>query len=169
MSAIINIDVPDIERAIEFYTAATECQLERRLDDTVAELSCGAVNIYLLEHATGSTANADNEQKRHYSRHWTPVHIDFVVADLDEAIVKAENAGAVRESNVEIWHGATHVTFSDPFGHGFCLIRFREATYELDPREPETDHGSVPCFLPRVRTHRGGIGHKVRIETRSDR
>lgn len=130
MSAIINIDVPDIQRAIEFYTAATECRLERHVDDAVAELSCGAVKIFLLQNKTGGAANAGTDQTRHYSRHWTPVHIDFVVTDLEKAITKAERAGAIRESEGETWRGATHVTFSDPFGHGFCLISFRNATYE---------------------------------------
>jgi predicted enzyme related to lactoylglutathione lyase len=130
MSAIINIDVPDMLRAIEFYTAATECRLVRRLGDTVAELSCDTAYIYLLQKKTGGAANAGTNQTRDYSRHWTPVHIDFVVFDLEVAIAKAERAGAIRESNGETWRGATHVTFSDPFGHGFCLISFRESTYE---------------------------------------
>lgn len=130
MKAIINIDVPDIQSAIDFYTAATECRLDRCLDEDVAELSCGAVRIYLLQNPGGSAANAGTDQPRNYARHWTPVHIDFVVENLDEAIRKAESAGARRESNAETWHGATHVTFSDPFGHGFCLIAFRGETYE---------------------------------------
>jgi catechol 2,3-dioxygenase-like lactoylglutathione lyase family enzyme len=130
MSAIINIDVPDIQRAIEFYTAATECRFERHLDDAVAELSCGTVQIFLLQSKTGDAANAGTDQTRQYSRHWTPVHLDFVVSDLEEAIARAERAGAIRESNRGTWRGATHVTFSDPFGHGFCLIFFRNATYE---------------------------------------
>lgn len=130
MSAIINIDVPDIEQAIVFYTSATDCRLERRLDDDVAELSCGSLNIYLLQKPGGEIANKGTDQARNYARHWTPVHIDFVVADLGEAIKKAENAGARRESDEETWHGATHVTFSDPFGHGFCLISFRGRSYE---------------------------------------
>lgn len=130
MNAIINIDVPDIQSAIDFYTAATECRLERRLDDDVAELSCGTVRIYLLQNPDGSAANVDTDQPRDYARHWTPVHMDFVVANLDESIRKAENAGARRESNAQTWRGATHMTFSDPFGHGFCLISFRGETYE---------------------------------------
>jgi catechol 2,3-dioxygenase-like lactoylglutathione lyase family enzyme len=129
-TVLVNLDVPDLERAIAFYTAATDCRLERRLDAEIAELSYGAARLYLVEKGAGSVANAGTDQTRSYSRHWTPAHVDFVVADLDEAVAKAERAGAKRESSGETWRGATHVTFSDPFGHGFCLITFRAHTYE---------------------------------------
>jgi hypothetical protein len=66
---------------------------------------------------------------RDYSRHWTPVHLDFVVADLAEAAKRANDAGAVRESECIEWNGSKCITFADPFGHGFCLIEFAQETY----------------------------------------
>lgn len=130
MGAIINIDVPDVDRAVEFYTAATGCRVGRRLDPDVAELLCGDVRLYLLKQPEHSAAAANPSGTRCYTRHWTPVHVDFVVADLPAAVARAERAGAIREGDPSTWRGATHVTFADPFGHGFCLIAFRNGTYE---------------------------------------
>jgi predicted enzyme related to lactoylglutathione lyase len=130
MAAIVNIDVPDIQKAIDFYTAAVDVSFERYLDDEVAELSSGPLKIYLLKEAEGTLAVAGTDVERRYARHWTPVHIDFVVANLEESVKKAEQAGARRETGYSTWRGATHVSFSDPFGHGFCLISFEHGTYE---------------------------------------
>jgi predicted enzyme related to lactoylglutathione lyase len=67
--------------------------------------------------------------RRDYDRHWTPVHMDFVVDDLAEAVRRVEEAGAKRESERVEWNGSKCITFSDPFGHGFCLIEFEGETY----------------------------------------
>lgn len=130
MSILINIDVPDVQQALAFYTAAIDCQLLRILDAETAELGYGAARIYLLQKSSDSAASPHMSETRHYARHWTPVHMDFVVADLAQAVARAELAGARRESSGTTWRGATHVTFSDPFGHGFCLIAFKGQTYE---------------------------------------
>ena len=52
------------------------------------------------------------------------MHVDFVVDDIDRAVARASAAGAKRESECIDWRGSKWVTFSDPFGHGFCLIEF---------------------------------------------
>ena len=38
-------------------------------------------------------------------------------------------AGGIRESECVEWNGSKCITFSDPFGHGFCLIEFADETY----------------------------------------
>ena len=58
------------------------------------------------------------------------MHVDFVVGDIDRAIARASTAGATRESECIEWRGSKCVTFSDPFGHGFCLIEFGGDSYE---------------------------------------
>jgi hypothetical protein len=55
--------------------------------------------------------------------------MDFVVDDIVKAAKQAINAGAIRESECIEWRGSKCITFSDPFGHGFCLIEFAEDTY----------------------------------------
>jgi predicted enzyme related to lactoylglutathione lyase len=122
-SILVNIDVPELKSAIEFYEAAVGARLVRLLDDDVAELTYGSAALCLLEKQTGSAATPAG-QRREVGRHWTPVHVDFVVDDIDAAVERALAAGAKRESACVEWRGSKCVTFSDPFGHGFCLIEF---------------------------------------------
>ncbi|MGH9888431.1 MAG: VOC family protein, partial [bacterium] len=71
---LVNIDVPDLERAITFYTRTFELRLARRLGSDVAELSGGGAQVYLLETPAGSRATSSARAVRDYARHWTPVH-----------------------------------------------------------------------------------------------
>jgi predicted enzyme related to lactoylglutathione lyase len=115
---LINIDVPELRRAIDFYRAALGLQLIRVIDGDVAELTGGSSVLYLLQ-----------KPERQYARHWTPVHIDFVVDDVEGAAKRALAAGARQESECIEWKGSRCMTFSDPFGHGFCLIEFTGESY----------------------------------------
>lgn len=129
MRLIVNIDVPALAPALRFYAAALGLTHSRTLDADVAELTGAGATIYLLAKPDGS-APADNASAlRSYGRHWTPVHIDFVVDDIAAATQRALAAGAQRESDCVDWRGSKCVTFSDPFGHGFCLIEFTAETY----------------------------------------
>jgi predicted enzyme related to lactoylglutathione lyase len=130
MKVLINIDVPDIEVAAAFYQAALDLKLNRVLDGEVAELSGASSVIYLLQNPPGSAANPATAAPRAYGRHWTPVHLDFVVDDLPAATDRALRAGAKKEGECVSWLGSRHITFSDPFGHGFCLIAFDGETYQ---------------------------------------
>src|SRR5215469_17122360 len=72
---LVNVDVDDLEKAIEFYRSALGLTLKRRLfNDTVAEMIGASSPIYLLKKPAGSTASATLTTLRDYSRHWTPVH-----------------------------------------------------------------------------------------------
>jgi uncharacterized glyoxalase superfamily protein PhnB len=126
---VVNIDVPELAPAIAFYEQAIGAKLQRLLDDDVAELAYGASLLYLLRKPTKSVATPTGGL-REPGRHWTPVHVDFVVDDIDAAVARALRAGAVRESARIDWRGAKCVTFADPFGHGFCLIEFSGDGYE---------------------------------------
>lgn len=129
MRMVVNIDVPELASAIEFYSDALGLKLNRILDEDVAELTGTSSVIYLLANAAGSVAGSLIGEVRRYSRHWTPVHIDFVVDDIAEATDRAISAGASQESECVEWRGSKCITFSDPFGHGFCLIEFASETY----------------------------------------
>lgn len=129
MRIIVNIDVPELAPAIDFYCAALGLQLNRILDDDVAELSGASSLIYLLARDAEPDAAKPDAQRRLYARHWTPVHLDVVVADLQAAAKRAISAGAKQESECIAWRGSKCITFADPFGHGFCLIEFVGETY----------------------------------------
>lgn len=129
MRIVVNIDVPELAPAIDFYCAALDLELRRIIDDDVAELTGASSVIYLLANVTGSVTSSSVAEIRRYSRHWTPVHIDFVVDDILKAADQAIKAGASQESECIAWRGSKCITFSDPFGHGFCLIEFDGETY----------------------------------------
>jgi catechol 2,3-dioxygenase-like lactoylglutathione lyase family enzyme len=129
MRMVVNIDVPELAPAIKFYCDALGLKLHRLLEDDVAELTGASSVIYLLAGVTGSVPGRSIGEVRHYSRHWTPVHLDFVVDDIGESAKQAISAGARQESECMEWRGSKCITFSDPFGHGFCLIEFAGNTY----------------------------------------
>jgi len=129
MRTLINMDVPNLSDAISFYEKALGLTLLRILDDDVAELGGADTAIFLLQKSELSVPVKTGRDMRRYSRHWTPVHLDFVVEDIAKAASRAEAAGAVRESECVVWRGSKCITFSDPFGHGFCLIQFDRNTY----------------------------------------
>lgn len=130
MRVLINIDVPELEAAIAFYQSAIGLKLNRIIDGDVAELVGAFSVLYLLKKDAGSAVSAVTSTTREYSRHWTPVHLDFVVDDLEAAAKRAILAGAKQESECVEWLGSKCITFSDPFGHGFCLIKFSGITYD---------------------------------------
>lgn len=130
MKVIINIDVPELEPAVRFYTAALGLTHSRTLDDDVAELTGASATIYLLRKAAHTAPAGPAAGERNYARHWTPVHFDLVVDDVDVAARRAVAAGARPETGHVDWRGSRCVSFGDPFGHGFCFIQFeRNATY----------------------------------------
>jgi uncharacterized glyoxalase superfamily protein PhnB len=122
--------VPEIAPAIEFYTRALDLRHTRTLDGDTAELKGAAATIYLLERPAGTTAVKSPPVARDFSRHWTPVHFDLVVDDVDAAAARAIAAGAKRETPHIDWRGSRCISLSDPFGHGFCFIQFERGTYD---------------------------------------
>jgi len=127
---LINVDVDDLEKAVRFYSAAFGLTVGRRFGEGGAEMLGGSAPIYLLLKAGGSKATATTNQTRDYGRHWTPVHLDFVVDDLAVAIDRALRAGATLEVPVKPGEWGDLALMSDPFGHGFCLVQFNGRGYD---------------------------------------
>jgi predicted enzyme related to lactoylglutathione lyase len=127
---LVNIDVPDLERGLAFYTAAFGLRCGRRLGPDFVELLGAAAPIYLIVAASGAEPYRGAASRRAYSRHWTPVHLDFVVPDLDSALERALSAGAVLEGGPTEHAYGRLVLLSDPFGHGECLLQFNARGYD---------------------------------------
>jgi predicted enzyme related to lactoylglutathione lyase len=127
---LVNIDVDDLARGIDFYTRAFDLRVGRRFGSSGVELLGASSAIYLLEKAAGSLASPGGSQRRNYRRHWTPVHLDFVVPAIDAAVRRAERAGALVETPVRTEAWGRIALLADPFGHGFCLIEFRGRGYD---------------------------------------
>jgi len=128
MDLLVNIDVPDLAQAEAFYTQAFGLKVTRRFGAGGVELSGLPAKIYLLVKAEGSIGAGD--QKRSYARHWSPVHLDIVVDDVDAALKQALAAGAKAESEIRTANWGRIVTIADPFGHGICLLQFLNRGYD---------------------------------------
>lgn len=134
LRALINIDVPDLEAGVRFYTTALPLRVGRRIGQSAIELLGGDAPIYLLEKAPGSfaferRATGESPEARSYVRHWTPVHLDLIVSDLAPAIERARAAGAAVEG-VSTHRWGKLALLADPFGHGFCLIQWLGRGYD---------------------------------------
>jgi predicted enzyme related to lactoylglutathione lyase len=127
---LLNLDVDDIEKAVTFYTEAFELRVGRRFDAAFVELLGAEAPLYLLGEAAGSEPFGGAAQHRSYARHWTPLHLDFVVTDLDAAVARALAAGAVLEAPPSQHAYGRLALLHDPFGHGFCLLQFEGKGYD---------------------------------------
>jgi predicted enzyme related to lactoylglutathione lyase len=117
----ISIDVPDLQRAETFYRDALGCTKLRDQGD-MCVLSAGNADIYLLKRESGSQSSPTSDSTRNFDRHWTPVHLDFGVDDVEKALAQVLELGGVVEGQESGDWGAIAYCV-DPFGHGFCLIK----------------------------------------------
>ena len=129
-SVSISIDVPDLATGVRFYTSAFGFSKSAEPVPGVAVLRAGQTDICLLEKRAGSRASTRTDQTRHYDRHWTPVHLDFAVPNLEQAVGVALAAGATQDAApaTHRWGKIAHM--ADPLGHGFCLIEFTGRGYD---------------------------------------
>ncbi len=103
---LVNIDVPDIATGEAFYTRAFGLTVGRRFGSDFVELLGAPAPIYLLTRKAGTAIGPAGDDTRRYERHWSPIHLDIVVEDMDAAIERELAAGAVREGE----------TYDAPYG-----------------------------------------------------
>ena len=130
MQFTVNIDVDDLDRAVDFYCAAFDLSVGRRFGAYAVELVGGSTPIYLLAKKAGSLPHAGASAGRSYARHWTPVHLDFVVDAIEPAVDRAVAAGARLEKPVAAYRWGKLALMADPVGHGFCFIEFLGRGYD---------------------------------------
>ncbi|MFN3767274.1 MAG: VOC family protein [Ectopseudomonas guguanensis] len=132
MQLLLNLDVPDLPAAVAFYRQAFGLTVGRELfDGTVVEMLGAGVPLYLLQKAAATRPCAETGVRRDYSRHWMPLHLDLVVADLDLALARALGSGAQQEGEIHEYDWGRLATLSDPFGHGLCLVQWHGKGYGL--------------------------------------
>ena len=127
---LVNIDVDDLDKAVRFYSAAFGLRAGRRFGTSGVEMLGSSAPIYLLANQAGTPASATTSQIRGYERHWTPIHLDFVVQDIEGAVQKAVEAGAQLEEPITRHPWGKLALMADPFGHGFCLVQFLGSGYD---------------------------------------
>ena len=119
----ICIDVPDLARGIRFYGDAFGFSVSAKPYPGVAVLTVEAAKITLLEKREQTKPSPGAPDVRHYSRHWTPVHLDFHVEDVKAALDVAKLAGATVEQYFDNADFGPAAFCADPFGNGFCLLQ----------------------------------------------
>lgn len=117
----IAMDVPSIDQAMAFYTEALGCSEKKRTKNS-GIVSTGNVDIYFLEKEGGTNPLLTGSDERSYERHWTPVHLDFLVDDVKGMAAKVIELGGTREGGDEADWGEIAYC-ADPFGNGFCIIK----------------------------------------------
>ena len=129
------IEVADLERGISFYCDTLGLSLKRRLRPSWVELEGANVPIFLLGNRPPIADLGGKKVPRSYERHWTPVHLDFIVSDLDQTIARALEHGASLDREVQDREYGRIANMADPFGNGFDLIEFSPGGYDkLHPK-----------------------------------
>jgi uncharacterized glyoxalase superfamily protein PhnB len=128
MKLLVNIDVADLAAAEAFYTIAFGLTAGRRFGHSGIELLGANADLYVLHKPAGSPGV--DSPVRDYARHWTPIHCDVVVENVDNALAQAIAAGATQEGAIREHDWGRIVQLADPFGHGWCLLQFRGRGYD---------------------------------------
>jgi predicted enzyme related to lactoylglutathione lyase len=124
------IEVAELDRGIGFYCGGLGLSLMRRLGPNWVELDGANLPIFLLGNRAPVAELGDARVARDFHRHWTPVHLDFVVPDLDDAVARLTGLGASLDRPVQSRDYGRMANMADPFGNGFDLIEFSGAGYD---------------------------------------
>lgn len=130
MKFLVNLDVDDLGKAVSFYSSALGLTVGRRFGAFGVEMLGGSAPIYLLVKSPASPASDTTAQLRSYERHWTPIHLDFVVDEIEAAVERAVSAGARLEQPIATHPWGKLALMADPFGHGFCFVQFFGRGYD---------------------------------------
>jgi predicted enzyme related to lactoylglutathione lyase len=110
----ICIDVEDVDRAVAFYGQGLGLTVAKHERDW-AQLKLGEQTVWLMKVESGS----DGAISRDYGRHWTPVHLDIQVDDIDKAVERAVAAGGKLEKRPK----PDLANLCDPSGNGVDLVQ----------------------------------------------
>ena len=124
------IDVADLERGIAFYCGGLGLSLKRRLSPSWVELEGANLPVFLLGNRPPTATLGGTEIKRSFARHWTPVHLDFIVTDLEAAVARLTGLGATLDRPIQHADYGRMANLADPLGNGFDLIEFSGSGYD---------------------------------------
>lgn len=125
------IDVDDLNKGIAFYRDGLGLKPGRRLGADWVEMLGAQSPIDLLVNPAGSACcPAADAPQRDYRRHWTPVHLDFVVDDVEAVVAKVIAAGGKLDREIQERIYGRMANMADPFGNGLCLLEMRGRGYD---------------------------------------
>lgn len=119
----ICIDVDDLGNAVEFYSRGLGLTVVEQ-SASWAQLKLSEQTFWIMKIAAGKVGPI----QRDYRRHWTPIHLDFPVDDIDAAVERALGAGGHLDREITRQtepggSGADVANLSDPAGNGVDLIQ----------------------------------------------
>jgi len=115
------IDVPEMDKAIQFYVNALGCKCVKKGSD-YSELATDDLAIYLSQKNSVSNPKVNEISERAHKQQ-PPVNLDFVVSDIDRCVSAVQDHGGIKEGDNSGDWGA--IAFcSDPFGNGFCVLQY---------------------------------------------
>jgi predicted enzyme related to lactoylglutathione lyase len=126
----VYVEVADLERGIAFYCGALDLTLKRRLRPGWVELAGADVPVFLLGDRTPTVNLGSRTVPRSFDRHWTPVHLDFIVSDLERSVERCRGHGASLECEIQVREWGRMANMADPFGNGFDLIEMGPRGYD---------------------------------------
>jgi hypothetical protein len=91
----VYVEVTEANLGIDFYCHGLGLILKRRLSPTWIELAGANCPLYLLANRPAIADLGSTKVCRSYERHWTPVHLDFVVSDIDATVSRLIALGLI--------------------------------------------------------------------------
>jgi len=128
------IEVTDASRGVDFYCQGLDLTVKRRFSPTWIELAGANCPVYLLADRPAIADLGSTTAMRDYQRHWTPVHLDFIVSDLDATVSRLIALGGSLDRDVKLREYGRIANMADPFGNGFDLIEFSGSGYDAVAR-----------------------------------
>src|ERR1700730_12140851 len=96
------IEVTELPNGIKFYCDGLGLTLKRRWTPPGVDLAGATLPIYLLANRPTLADLGSKQAIRSYERHWTPVHLDFIVEDLDQMVAHLMALGAALDRDIKI-------------------------------------------------------------------
>lgn len=127
------IEVTTEEDGVAFYCDGLGLTVKRRYSERWIELAGANSPVFLLAGRPATVDLGDRTAVRDYQRHWTPVHLDFIVDDLDAVLARLLERGGRLDRPVKPRDYGRIANMADPFGNGFDLIEFIPGGYDNLP------------------------------------
>src|SRR5260370_18833353 len=106
------MDMEDVDRGVEFYGGGPGLTVGEHRPGW-AQVKLGEQTFWIMK----TPAGVQGQISRDYRRHWTPVHLDFTVEDIDEAVKRAVDAGGKLEGEVQRGPKGGLAKLVDPAGN----------------------------------------------------
>ncbi len=129
----VYVEVTTMEQGIAFYCDGLGLTVKQRFTPRWIELTGANAPIFLLANLPLTADLGDTTHTRDYRRHWTPVHLDFIVSDLDGMLARLQALGGRLDRPVKQRDYGRIANMADPFGNGFDLIEFSGSGYDAMP------------------------------------